>query len=268
MTSSNGTSAQQRRTENGSRTSPSTTPGTESCTSARSRTCIRTGSLNIPSTGGCQSIQQRLPGQFRSRTRRTLRPQGPAQCAPLPAGPVQPGRTRSGRRERTPATGRLAPRHQTHRHNRTAAMKSRFLALRVRPASRHIAPGEDGSLPEAWLVAEWPPDAKEPTDYWLSDLPAETRRPGPGQAGKNQVAHRTRLPRTENRTPPLPLRGTVLPGLPPPRHPGMRGTPVHHQETPCHPKRGRQQGRTEQGILVGHSAARRTLETLQEWRIG
>ena len=58
--------------------------------------------------------------------------------------------------------------------NRTAAMKSRFLALRVRPASRHIAPGEDGSLPEAWLIAEWPPGATEPTDYWLSDLPANT----------------------------------------------------------------------------------------------
>ncbi|BCW44873.1 hypothetical protein StoSoilB5_20570 [Arthrobacter sp. StoSoilB5] len=53
-------------------------------------------------------------------------------------------------------------------------MKSRFLALRVRPASRHIAPGQDGSLPEAWLIAEWPPGAKEPTDYWLSDLPADT----------------------------------------------------------------------------------------------
>jgi SRSO17 transposase len=58
--------------------------------------------------------------------------------------------------------------------NKTAAMKSRFLALRVRPASRHIAPDEDGSLPEAWLIAEWPPGAKEPTDYWLSDLPANT----------------------------------------------------------------------------------------------
>jgi SRSO17 transposase len=79
------------------------------------------------------------------------------------------------------AAGRRELRRLTWRHgtkntgiNKTAAMKSRFLALRVRPASRHIAPGEDGSLPEAWLIAEWPPGAKEPTDYWLSDLPADT----------------------------------------------------------------------------------------------
>lgn len=79
------------------------------------------------------------------------------------------------------SAGRRQLRQVTWRHgtkrtgtNSTAAMKSRFLALRVRPASRHIAPGQDGSLPEAWLIAEWPPGAKEPTDYWLSDLPADT----------------------------------------------------------------------------------------------
>jgi SRSO17 transposase len=79
------------------------------------------------------------------------------------------------------AAGRRELHQVTWRHgtkntgtNKTAAMKSRFLTLRVRPASRHIAPGEDGTLPEAWLIAEWPPGAKEPTDYWLSDLPDNT----------------------------------------------------------------------------------------------
>lgn len=59
------------------------------------------------------------------------------------------------------AAGRGQLRQVTWRHgtkntgiNRTAATKSRFLALRVRPASRHIAPGENGSLPEAWLIPE------------------------------------------------------------------------------------------------------------------
>jgi SRSO17 transposase len=28
--------------------------------------------------------------------------------------------------------------------------------------------------PECWLVAEWPPDKAEPTDYWLSNLPRDT----------------------------------------------------------------------------------------------
>ena len=35
-------------------------------------------------------------------------------------------------------------------------------------------PRRDGSLPECWLLAEWPPEADEPTDYWLSDLPEDT----------------------------------------------------------------------------------------------
>lgn len=58
--------------------------------------------------------------------------------------------------------------------NPTAAMRSRFLALRVRPANREIPRNADGSLPECWMIAEWPPEKPEPTDYWLSDLPPET----------------------------------------------------------------------------------------------
>jgi len=58
--------------------------------------------------------------------------------------------------------------------NPTAAMRSRFLTIRVRPANRDIPRGEDGSLPEVWLIAEWPPGAEEPTKYWLSNLHART----------------------------------------------------------------------------------------------
>jgi SRSO17 transposase len=59
--------------------------------------------------------------------------------------------------------------------NPTAAMRSRFLALRVRPANRDIPRAHDGSLPEEWLIVEWPPGAHEPTKYWLSNL--DTRTP-------------------------------------------------------------------------------------------
>jgi SRSO17 transposase len=58
--------------------------------------------------------------------------------------------------------------------NPTAAMASHFLAIRVRPANRDIPRAEDGSLPDCWLLAEWPPHADEPTDYWLSTLPEDT----------------------------------------------------------------------------------------------
>lgn len=58
--------------------------------------------------------------------------------------------------------------------NPTAAMSSRFLALRVRPANHDIPRDEDGALPEVWLLAEWPTDADKPTDYWISTLPPDT----------------------------------------------------------------------------------------------
>jgi SRSO17 transposase len=58
--------------------------------------------------------------------------------------------------------------------NPDAAVTSHFLAIRVRPANRDIPRADDGSLPECWLLAQWPAEADEPTDYWLSDLPPDT----------------------------------------------------------------------------------------------
>jgi SRSO17 transposase len=55
-----------------------------------------------------------------------------------------------------------------------AQMSGHFLTLRVRPAGRGTTPDENGVLPERWLLIEWPPEATEPTDYWLSDLPDHT----------------------------------------------------------------------------------------------
>jgi SRSO17 transposase len=79
------------------------------------------------------------------------------------------------------AAGRRALRRVTWRHgsrknarNPTAAMTSRFLALRVRPANRDIPRDPDGTLPECWLIAEWPAGKPEPTDYWLSTMPPDT----------------------------------------------------------------------------------------------
>jgi SRSO17 transposase len=58
--------------------------------------------------------------------------------------------------------------------NPTAAMRSRFAAIRVRPANRTIPRGPDGGLPACWLLVEWPPGQPEPTDYWLSNMPETT----------------------------------------------------------------------------------------------
>ncbi|TDC41957.1 IS701 family transposase [Micromonospora sp. KC207] len=63
------------------------------------------------------------------------------------------------------------------RASRPVKMRSRFVFLRVRPAGRVLlAAHRDQDLPEAWLIAQWPPDQAEPTKYWLSNLPATTAK--------------------------------------------------------------------------------------------
>jgi hypothetical protein len=44
----------------------------------------------------------------------------------------------------------------------------------VRPAGHRVARDADGTLPERWLIAQWPDDQTEPVKYWLSSLPATT----------------------------------------------------------------------------------------------
>ena len=122
--------------------------------------------------------------------------------------------------------------------NPAASMTSQFLAIRVRPANRDIPRAPDGSLPDCWLLAEWPSGADEPTDYWLSTLPAGHSHRRTGRAGEDPLADRARLPRAHARARPRPLRGPLLPGLAPPRHP-RRPRPglLHHDQdrpkSPC-----------------------------------
>jgi SRSO17 transposase len=52
-------------------------------------------------------------------------------------------------------------------------LKSRFAAVRVRPAHRDEKRSEP--YPQEWLLMEWPAGEPEPTKYWLSTLPANTR---------------------------------------------------------------------------------------------
>ena len=54
-------------------------------------------------------------------------------------------------------------------------LASRFLVLRVRPANVKLRrTNPDGELPVCWLLAEWPEGKQAPTDFWLSNLPANT----------------------------------------------------------------------------------------------
>lgn len=55
------------------------------------------------------------------------------------------------------------------REGTRGTMHSRFAALRVRIAHRDYWRKEPH--PEQWLLIEWPKEEKEPTKYWLSNLP-------------------------------------------------------------------------------------------------
>jgi SRSO17 transposase len=52
-------------------------------------------------------------------------------------------------------------------------LRSRFAAMRVRPAHRDYWRAEPHA--EEWLLIEWPKGQAEPTKYWFSTLPAGTK---------------------------------------------------------------------------------------------
>jgi SRSO17 transposase len=61
----------------------------------------------------------------------------------------------------------------TWREGTKHQLRSRFALLRVRPAHRDEKRTEP--RPEEWLLIEWPKGEAEPTKYWLSTLPVETK---------------------------------------------------------------------------------------------
>ena len=59
------------------------------------------------------------------------------------------------------------------REGTTKILKSRFAAVRVRPAHRDYLQTE--ARAEEWLLMEWPRGEAEPVKYWVSTLPSETK---------------------------------------------------------------------------------------------
>ena len=53
------------------------------------------------------------------------------------------------------------------------SLRSRFAAVRVRPAGRDYEKAEPH--PEEWLLVEWPRGENQPTKYWVSTLPPHTK---------------------------------------------------------------------------------------------
>ncbi len=105
---------------------------------------------------------------------------------PLPVEPWtgqgRPPRTLRRNEEHQPVSAKqlaltlpaTAWRKVTWREGANKKLASRFAAVRVRPAHRDHKQAEP--YPEEWLLMEWPKGETEPTKYWLSTLPAKTKR--------------------------------------------------------------------------------------------
>ena len=61
----------------------------------------------------------------------------------------------------------------TWREGTDRKLQSRFAAVRVRPAHRDYEKAEPHE--EEWLLIEWPRGETEPSKYWISTLPLNTR---------------------------------------------------------------------------------------------
>ena len=103
---------------------------------------------------------------------------------PLPPKPYVPGRGRPTKQLRRDAEHRpikvkdlalnlpaKAWRTITWREGTNVSLKSRFARVRIRIARRDFNRSEP--WPKEWLLIEWPKGEKEPTKYWLSNLPSD-----------------------------------------------------------------------------------------------
>jgi SRSO17 transposase len=101
------------------------------------------------------------------------------QVAPYPGRGRRPGpryrAKRSSLAQLVLAAGPSAAKTVAWREGTRGKLRSRFVALRVRPAGvklRRAAAG--GELPVRQLLAEWPAGQPEPVKYWLANLPGDT----------------------------------------------------------------------------------------------
>ncbi len=78
----------------------------------------------------------------------------------------------------------LTPDTGTTTSSAAAWTSGRFIFPRVRPAGHRVARDADGTLPQRWLIAQWPDNEAEPVKYWLSSLPATTSHPDLVRYGK------------------------------------------------------------------------------------
>lgn len=116
---------------------------------------------------------------------------------PLPAPPRKQGRGASPKRLQRDATHHPVSAKQlalglpssawknvAWRQGSKGTLRSRFAAVRVRPAHRDYNRTEP--YPEEWLLMEWPKSESEPTKYWFSTLPPKTSLKSLVKMGKHR----------------------------------------------------------------------------------
>jgi SRSO17 transposase len=115
---------------------------------------------------------------------------------PVPAKPRKgagrpprvPGQDRGPRpvtvKERAQALPASAWKEVTWREGTGRRLRSRFAAVRVRPAHREAGKTEPPA--EEWLLVEWPRGKAEPVKYWVSTLPPQTKRKDLVQLAKHR----------------------------------------------------------------------------------
>jgi len=106
-----------------------------------------------------------------------LRPLPPAAWRGQGRPPTQWRRTARRRPVAVRALAHVLPEATWHtvrwREGTKGTMRSRFAALRVRPAHRD----QRGLRPEEWLLMEWPRGEAEPTKYWLATVAEDVALP-------------------------------------------------------------------------------------------
>jgi len=151
---------------------------------------------------------------------------GPGQ-QPLPAKPRgrmgRPPRLLHRSRQHQPVSVKQlalslpasAFKEMTWREAGARKLRSRFAAVRIRPAHRDYEKAEP--YEEEWLLIEWPRGEAEPTKYWVSTLPPTTSSSS-GQDRQTSLDHRAGLRGTETGTGAGALRGPQLAWISPSCH--------------------------------------------------
>jgi SRSO17 transposase len=135
--------------------------------------------------GDVTEFREVLSGELKLRYVVGIKPE--TSLWPPGKGPKRP-RQRASRKGRVPRRLQRDAEHQplsarelarslpptawrtvTWREGTKGLMRSRFAAVRVRPAHRDTQ--RDEPRPEEWFLAEWPEGQAEPTDYWLATVP-------------------------------------------------------------------------------------------------